>query len=134
ARRRMRKTVRDLFEVVLGRYVSAVETFAKVRQEIGIMPAEATFIEGDACDLKSSGIQDASIDGILTSPPYSFAIDYVDNDSTQLEYMGVKIDELRQRMIGLKEDGLEARFDSYLLDIGKVMSEAQRVLKPGCYC
>ena len=134
ARRRMRKTVRDLFEVVLSRYVSAVETFAKVRHELGIHPAEANFIEGDACDLKKAGILDASIDGILTSPPYSFAIDYVDNDSTQLEYMGIKTDMLRGKMIGLKGDSLEERFERYISDMERVMSEAHRVLKAGCFC
>jgi len=134
ARRRVRKSVGDLFEVVLSRYVGAVATFAKVREEIGIVPAEARFIQGDACDLKSAGISDNSIDGILTSPPYSFAIDYVDNDSTQLEYMGVNTAKLRQKMIGLKCDGLEARFDSYLHDMDKVLREAHRVLRPARFC
>lgn len=134
ARRRVRKSVRDLFEVVLARYVGAIATFAKVREEIGIVPAEATFIQGDACDLKSSGVLDNSVDGILTSPPYSFAIDYVDNDSTQLEYMGVDTEKLRQKMIGLKCDGLEARFKSYLGDMDKVMKEVHRVLRPGRFC
>src|SRR5579862_513116 len=134
ARRRVRKSVRDLFEVVLGRYVGAVATFSKVREEIGIEPAEARFLEGDACDLKAAGIAANSVDGILTSPPYSFAIDYIDNDSNQLEYMGVNTDQLRLTMIGLKCDGLEARFHSYLEDMNRVMEEAHRVLRTGSYC
>lgn len=134
ARRRVRKTVGDLFDVVLSRYIGAAETFAKVREEIGISPAQATFLEGDACDLRNSGILNNSIDGVLTSPPYSFAIDYIENDSTQLEHMGVKIDDLRCRMIGLKGDGLEERFRSYLADMDKVMGEASRVLRSKCYC
>lgn len=134
ARRRVRKTVGDLFEVVLARYVGAAETFARVRQEIGLEPGEARFFQGDACDLGRSGVLDQTVDGILTSPPYSFAIDYIDNDSTQLEYMGVKTADLRKKMIGLKGANLEERFSSYLQDMDRVISEAHRVLRPGRFC
>ena len=61
--------------------------------------AEGVTLEADA---KSLPLEDSSIDGILFSPPYSFAVDYVENDALHLRLLGVDLDTLREKMVGLR--------------------------------
>jgi tRNA G10 N-methylase Trm11 len=56
--------------------------------------APAEVLEGDARRLN---LDDHSIEGIIFSPPYSFAIDYLANDSFHLNFMGVDSGFLRDR-------------------------------------
>ena len=70
-----------------------------------------------------------SIDGIITSPPYSFAIDYVENDKDQLEYLGYDTIELKQNLIGLKGKTKAEKLDNYFSDMDKFIKEASRILK-----
>lgn len=78
-------------------------------------------------------LEDNSIDGIITSPPYSFAIDYVENDEAQLNYLGYDIEEIRNKMIGLKGRNKDERLDNYFRDMDIVCCEAGRILKCGKY-
>jgi DNA modification methylase len=134
AKRRVRKTARDLFSVVLGRYIEAVERFATTKGELDLNLGDGRIVEGDGRDLRPLGIANESIAGVITSPPYSFAIDYVENDAVQLEYIGADPTTLRGRMIGLHGKNLPERYQNYLRDMRSVLSEAHRVLKPGKFC
>ncbi|MBI1900733.1 MAG: hypothetical protein HYS13_06440 [Planctomycetia bacterium] len=133
AARRARKSVRELFPVVLQRYVAAVRNFARIRDELRLKLGSTSYLSGDARDLKACKLEDDSIDGIVTSPPYSFAIDYVANDAAQLEYLEVEVERLRGRMIGLRGGNLAARVQNYLADMGTVTRECARVLRKGRY-
>jgi len=107
---------------------------------------------GDARDLP---LQDASVDCILTSPPYRNAIDYMRCHKFSLVWMGHRITDLRElrgTMIGTERglwslDGLpppvEARLNraaaeprqvalmrQYLSDMRKLVGEFSRVLRP----
>jgi len=132
ARRRKNKTVKELFPVVLDRYIMAIENFARMRTQLGLKIGKADVREGDARNLDD--IKDNSIDGIITSPPYSFAIDYLANDEPQLEYMGINVRKLRENMIGLRGKNMQERVKYYFEDMDKVMYHMSRVLKPGKYC
>lgn len=66
-------------------------------------------------------------------PPYSFAIDYTENDRPQLEYLGYDISELKDEMIGLKGETIKEKLANYFDDMDKVLSEMARVLKVGKY-
>lgn len=140
ARRRKSKDPRELFPIVLHRYIQALTNFLTIKNKLGLKLGKATIIEGDARDLRKLGankiktIGDETIDGIITSPPYSFAIDYVEGDRLQLEYMGHNIKDLRNRMIGLRGSGLKNQVQNYLSDIDMVAAEMQRVLKKDKYC
>lgn len=133
AARRSSKSVQDLFPLVLQRYVAAASNFVIVRNQLKLRLGKTSYLEGDARDLSSIGLEDASVDGIVTSPPYSFAIDYLENDAAQLRYLDVNDTALRQRMIGLRGDSLRERFDYYLKDMHSVFAECARVLKRGRY-
>jgi DNA modification methylase len=74
-----------------------------------------------------------SVDGIVTSPPYSFAIDYIKGDAPQLQYLGYDVKALRDTMIGLRGKGLKNQVYAYTEDMNRVLSEMARVLKPDRY-
>jgi len=76
---------------------------------------------------------DNSIDGVITSPPYSFAIDYAKNDEAQLEYLGYNIEKIKGKMIGLIGKNKDERLNNYFRDMKKVCSEIYRVLKNDKY-
>ena len=74
-------------------------------------------------------LEGESVDGIITSPPYSFAIDYVSNDEAQLKYFGCDIDKIRVNMIGLRGKNKDERLENYFADMDKTCAEMARVLK-----
>ena len=72
-------------------------------------------------DARKLDLKDSSVDGIITSPPYSFAIDYVENDRPQLEYLGANPEILKSKMIGLAGGkSREQRVKYYFQDMKKV--------------
>jgi len=133
ARRRKRKLPIDLFPEVFTRYLLTVRSFTNFLQNNppNNRFGDAQISAGSVLDLK---LKDNSADCILTSPPYSFAIDYVDNDAPQLQILSVDIEELKHDMIGLRGKDREARVQNYLEDMSVAFKEMARVLKPQKYC
>jgi len=128
--RRCSKSIDILFPSVLKRYTGQISSFIQVRDKLNLKIGNARFENGDARDLP---LEDNSIDAIITSPPYSFAIDYAENDRPQLEYLGYNVDKLREGMIGLKGKNKKEKLLMYFEDMGRVLSEMYRVLKPDRY-
>ena len=129
--RSQRKTPLEQFKAVLERYLFVAEKIQAVLEgsESDLAPAKA--LEGDARDLP---FEDSTVDGIIFSPPYSFAIDYLKNDTFHLNYLGAEIEGLRDSMIGLRGRKLSDKFEGYQKDMGKVLSECSRVLRSGGIC
>jgi len=119
----------QLFEKVIKRYVQTVEDLLNNQHfdnsnlgSVEVLPnSEALNIE----------LSDGSVDAVITSPPYSFAIDYVENDKDQLEYLGFDTDELKTRMIGLKGRYKNDKLENYFSDMETFCSQVARVLKKG---
>lgn len=86
---------------------------------------------GDARNLKS--VENNSIDAIVTSPPYSIALNYMENDKFALEELGVDIKELGTRCIGVSGKGKQ-KLAQYEEDMKKAYFEMHRVLKKGSQC
>lgn len=128
--RRCSKNIDVLFPSVLKRYVGQINSFIQARDQLNLKISNASFETGDARNLT---LADNSIDAIITSPPYSFAIDYAENDRPQLEYLGYNISELKDEMIGLKGKTRKEKLANYFDDMNKVLSEMSRVLKIGKY-
>ncbi|HOL21541.1 MAG TPA: DNA methyltransferase [bacterium] len=128
--RRCSKSIDILFPSVLNRYAGQISSFIQVRDKLNLKIGNARFDLGDARNLP---LGDSSIDAVITSPPYSFAIDYAENDRPQLEYLGYNVDELRNGMIGLKGKTKKEKLLMYFEDMGRVLSEMYRVLKPDRY-
>ncbi|HEX2958726.1 MAG TPA: DNA methyltransferase [Chitinispirillaceae bacterium] len=131
AERSTRKTPLDQFRHILERYLFVTEKIQIVLASLGVKLAPAKVLEGDA---RMLSLEDNSIEGIIFSPPYSFAIDYLANDSFHLNFMGVDSAALRERMIGLRGRNLSEKYQSYREDMSKVLSECARVLQPGHFC
>ncbi|HUS70393.1 MAG TPA: hypothetical protein VM075_06435 [Anaerolineae bacterium] len=137
ARRRKGKTAGDLFPDLLSRYLAAVSAFNDTREELGLALGRARVIQADARYLE---LPDDSVDGVLFSPPYSFAIDYVENDRPQLQFLGADVEDLKSKMVGLVGSGqtaeqlTQSRVANYFSDMGLIMGQCERVLKPGGYC
>jgi DNA modification methylase len=128
--RRCSKSIDTLFPSVLKRYAGQINSFIRARERLNLDIGKARFEIGDARNLR---LKDNSIDAIVTSPPYSFAIDYVENDRPQLEYLGYDTSELKDEMIGLKGKTRKEKLDNYFDDMNKVLSEMYRVLRTGKY-
>lgn len=126
-----RRSPLEQFKAILERYLFVAEKIQNVLKGVESDIAHAEALEGDARALQ---MEDGSVDGIIFSPPYSFAIDYLKNDSFHLNFLGVETDKLRENMIGLRGRGLSEKFDIYQEDMDKVLSECARVLRPGCLC
>ena len=120
---------KELFNKVLTRYIQTVSGFVNnpyfEQSKLGITKIST---DSTATNLK---LDDNSIDGAITSPPYSFAIDYANNDKDQLEFLGYDVNELKSNMIGLIGKNKNERLNIYFEDMEKVCYEVHRVLKPG---
>lgn len=131
SRRVVRSNHEYLFEKVLSRYIDTVRSTLQNpyfnKDEIGkvsiLENSEALKIE----------LPNESIDCVITSPPYSFAIDYVENDKDQLEFMGYNTRELKNQLIGLKGENKYDKLNTYFSDMDKVCGEIARVLKKDKY-
>jgi len=128
--RRCSKSMEELFPSVIKRYIGQIGAFTQAREKTTLRIGESRFEIGDARNLL---IENNSIDSIITSPPYSFAIDYAENDRPQLEYLGYDIYKLKDEMIGLKGKNKKEKLANYFDDMDKVLSEMARVLKVGKY-
>jgi hypothetical protein len=138
ATRRKTKNAQQLFPTVLGRYLAAVQEFNLVREELQLELGKAKVICADARKLT---LPDESVEGVIFSPPYSFAIDYVSNDELQLTYLGIDARALASHMVGLVggegrtlEQRIRNRVAHYFRDMDAIIGECARVMKQGACC
>ncbi len=98
-----RRMQADFFEILEGRlrylYLK-LYLFQKLNEILKIELGKAKCYVGDARDMKM--IASNSIKGIVNSPPYSTALDYIKNDEPQLRILELldSIEELEEQMIG----------------------------------
>ena len=123
---RSSSSIDKLFPRVLERYISTIKYFQEARQKVNLKIGESKIIQGSALKLP---IGDDSVDAIITSPPYSFAIDYLRNDQPQLEYLGYDLEVLKQDMVGLQGRGVENKLEIYFDKINLALGEMKRVSK-----
>jgi tRNA G10 N-methylase Trm11 len=115
----------------LSNMLESVRAHATAIREFGLEPGGVTACLGDSRNLLKAGIQDASIDAVVTSPPYSIALDYVKNDDHALSALGVDIRDLRTRMTGVRGRSAKEKLSLYNEDMRATFREVARVLKPG---
>ncbi len=115
----------------LSAMLESVEAHAQALKVFDIRPGQVSAIRGDARNLRASGIEDATIDAVVTSPPYSIALDYVKNDEHALEALGIDLEALRMEMTGVRGQGPKEKMTLYNEDIQTMFCEVARVLKPG---
>jgi len=123
------RTLEQFFMRDLEEYSDTVAGTFNVLRKLALQIPKPRVVFGDALHLP---MDSNSVDGIVTSPPYSIALDYVRNDQHLLDYLGIDATDLRQRMVGLKGNG-EQKIALYDKDIRRSLIEMARVLKPGCW-
>ena len=122
---------RELFTRVLKRYEDTIVNFMLNGSEYIDDLGMVNILENATAT--KMPLEDCSIDGVITSPPYSFAIDYVKNDEAQLKFLGYNINGIRGQMIGLVGKNKDERLKNYFEDMDRVCSEVSRVLKEDKY-
>ena len=111
--------------------LDSVEAHARALDAFSIEPGRVSAVSGDARDLHAAGIGEATVDAVVTSPPYSIALDYVKNDDHALVALGVDPAELRTEMTGVRGRGAGDKLALYNADMQQMFGEVARVLKPG---
>jgi hypothetical protein len=102
----------------------------KVIKDLGLTLGEADIRLGDSRKLD---IKSESIDGIITSPPYAIALDYVARNELQLQTLGYSMDEIYENTIGLRSKKRD-QISNYYDDLDTSIREMYRVLRSGRFC
>jgi hypothetical protein len=121
----------EQFKAILERYLFAADKIQSFIKAIDSDLARAEALEGDA---RALPLEKETVDGIIFSPPYSFAIDYLGNDAFHLNFLGVDTEKLRESMIGLRGRKMGEKVELYQEDMDRVLCECSRVLRPGRLC
>ncbi len=127
---RRKKNFTQSFSINVEKMLASVKDFKKAINELNLKLGKIDIKRGDARKLD---LEDESVDGIITSPPYSIALDYVKNDSHALKALGYDTTKIREEFIGVRGTGVK-KIDLYNEDMMKSVNEMFRVLKPGKYC
>jgi DNA modification methylase len=109
--------------------ISSVSDYVEIVKKLNLKLGKIEIKIGDS---RALPLENESIDGIVTSPPYSIALDYVSNDAHALKELGYNLSEIREKFIGVRGKG-EKRIDLYNEDMKKSLEEMFRVLKPKKY-
>jgi tRNA G10 N-methylase Trm11 len=128
--RRRRKDFFGSFKKNAEKMIISTQEYKKVVEELSLPLGKVDIVLGDARNLD---LKDESIDGIITSPPYSIALDYVKDDAHSLSALGYDLDKVKEDFIGVRGTG-KKKVEMYNKDMEKSYDEMYRVLKPGKYC
>lgn len=110
--------------------IASVEDYGNAIKKHNLKIGKIKIFEGDA---RKINLKDEFVDGIITSPPYSIALNYVANDAHSLKALGYDLDKIKEDFIGVRGTGLN-KFELYDKDMEKTYSEMYRVLKKDKYC
>jgi len=110
--------------------IASVEDYRNAIKKHNLKIGKTKILEGDT---RKINLKDESVDGIITSPPYSIALNYVANDAHSLKALGYDLDKIKEDFIGVRGTGLN-KFELYDRDMEKAYSEMYRVLKKDKYC
>jgi tRNA G10 N-methylase Trm11 len=109
--------------------IASIEDYKNITSQLNLNLGKVNIEIGDARRIK---LEDNSVDGIITSPPYSIALDYVENDEHSLIDLGYNVESLRNEFIGVRGNG-KNKVDLYNADMKKAYTEFYRILKPNAY-
>jgi len=106
--------------------ISSLTDYYQIAKKLDLKLGKMDIKVGDSRKLPLSP---ESIDGIITSPPYSIALDYVVNDAHALKTLGYNLPEIREEFIGVRGRGQD-RVNLYNEDMKQSYNEMYRVLRP----
>jgi tRNA G10 N-methylase Trm11 len=123
---RRRKDFASAFVSRTKLMTQSIMDYDEIRRELGLSLGRVVIERGDA---RALPLSDNSIDGIITSPPYAIALDYIKNDAHALQALGLDTHEIRRQFIGLR-GRMNERVHLYNEDMKRSLEEMARVLKP----
>lgn len=123
------KNFEQSFVKNLDLMIESIKDYSEIIRKLNLKLGNIDLKLGDSRKIE---LPNNSVDGIITSPPYSIALDYVVNDAHSLEDMGYNLNEIRENFIGVRGKGRE-RVDLYNEDMRKAYKEMYRILKPNKY-
>jgi len=111
--------------------------------EFNLQYEKSVIKEGNVLDLNAAGINDETIDAIITSPPYYFSLDYIGKDKIAYDYLNAigffsyNMENIKNEYLGMKvkQDThsnrlIEKKVITYFDDLENSIKEMIRVLKP----
>ena len=113
----------------LEQMISSVIDYRQIVKDLKLILGKVDIKIGDS---RTLSLDNESVDGIVTSPPYSIALDYVSNDAHALRELGYDLPEIREEFIGVRGKG-QTRIEVYNEDLKKSLKEMLRILKPKRY-
>lgn len=109
--------------------IYSIKDYIEIKEKLNLRLGDVKIEVGDSRNVR---LPDNSVDGIITSPPYSIALDYIQNDIHSLKDLGYDVLKMRNDFIGVRGNG-KSRVELYNEDMKKSYSEMYRVLKPNKY-
>ena len=128
--RRRKKDFSKSFLVNANKMFTSATDYANCMVENNLSLGEVLIHKNDVRKLNFPANH---FDGIITSPPYSIALDYVDNDKYALMSLGHNLDTIKDDFIGVRGKGSK-KIELYNEDMKNSYQEMDRVLKSGKYC
>lgn len=113
-----------------NKMIKSIEDYSVAIKKLDLKLGKVRIEMGDARKIK---LKSETVDGIITSPPYSIALNYVANDAHALNALGYNLNKIKEDFIGVRGIGAD-RFKLYEEDMQNVYSEMYRILQNGKYC
>lgn len=113
----------------LSLMIDSVKDYKEIYSKLNLTLGSIDLKIGDSRNIE---LPDNSVDGIITSPPYSIALDYVQNDIHSLKDLGYDVLKMRDDFIGVRGNG-RTKVELYNEDMKKSYMEMYRILKPSRY-
>ena len=126
---RRRKDFTSAFASRTKLMTQSIMDYDDISRDLGLSLGRVVIERGDA---RALPLRDNSIDGVITSPPYAIALDYIKNDAHALQALGMDMREIREHFVGLR-GRMNERVRLYDEDIKRSLDEMMRVLKPNKY-
>jgi hypothetical protein len=127
---RRRRDLLESFIKNLNLMILSVEDYVKVSRELGLQLGNVNICQED---IRHLTLKNESVQGIVTSPPYSIALDYIANDAHAFRALGYDLEKMRNEFVGVRGKG-ESRIELYNQDMIRSFSQMHRVLEKGRYC
>ena len=124
---------RDFLGAYQDRCRKMLESARLLRRCVSDLRLSVGRVDISRADARELPLDDHSVDGIITSPPYSIALNYVENDRHALHALGLSLDGVKDEYIGVRGAGAE-KILAYESDMKLAVREMARVLKPGGRC
>lgn len=110
----------------------------EIKEKYNLKFELAQIIEADILELKNTKEFENKFDAVITSPPYYFSIDYVGKDKIAYDYLGVKMEKIESKYLGMKNNGpltkqygdLPIKVAMYYEDLKKSIDNIFWALKP----